>query len=100
MAAQRVDRRGTRAHTRGPTAFLRIPQEDWGRGLAKEVAGGIPKEGRKKEENYTGFKSGREDERLESLAWLWVTKSPMPCGMGGESLPPHRHPTQRYPNFA
>lgn len=44
------------------------------------MAGGIPKEGRKIKENYTGFKSGREDVRLESLAWLWVTKSPCPAG--------------------
>lgn len=59
------------------SGFLRRTGEG---GLAKEVAGGIPKEGRKIKENYTGFKSGCEDERLESLAWLWVTKSPCPAG--------------------
>ena len=37
-------------------------------GLVKEVAGGIPKEGRKIKENYTGLKSGCDGERLESLA--------------------------------
>lgn len=47
MVAQRAD-------TRGSTTFLRISWDDWARGAGK-VAGGIPKEGRKIKENYTGL---------------------------------------------
>ena len=42
MAAQRVDTRGTRAHMRASTAFLRIPREDWGSGAGEGGGRGHP----------------------------------------------------------
>lgn len=56
---------------------------------------GVPKKGIERKENSTGLKSGHEGERMESLAWLWVTKSACPVGWEGRELIglcPHCYP--------